>query len=295
MMPSPQPRTGTHVSKKKITINGSTKTLLVTTHETNSSILIFIGGHDVYCIEAQIMKAASGEDPSIGNFTKIRFDVNCSLEHNFVRGYDTTMILKFLLTYIKRTYPYVNVMRFNDHSFRRNECLSSYNDENASMRTCDNGATVELSQMLYMIRGKTWYETHFGAYLADESAQKFKLLEDRFQEKKKTISWSMMKDIITTQFPIDEPELEDLYTKATTWQEFFAPLNERIGTSNMCIFMAPWLGRFVLQYFRFNFIAEMYLLPVRDSKIDYVLAEYQRGGSTRFTRKRRTQPMRDER
>ena len=274
----PTPRAGTLVIKKTIKIGN--KSLLMTTHESNSSIIIYIGGHDTYCIDAQILKPSSKEPVTIGNLTKIRFDVNCSLEHNFVRGFDTNMILKLLLTYIHDIYPTTKAMRFSD----------------ASTQTCDNGFSVDLSEMLYLITGKTWYEKNFGAYLDGYSLENFKTLETGFQAKKSTISWEMMKDIITTDLPLTDDEMKQLYDSAVTWQDFFGGLSEKIGIPEMCNFMAPWLHRFIQQYFRFNFMANTYMIPVGDYKIPYTVLEYKniRGGR-RFTRKRVKLPMRDER
>jgi hypothetical protein len=295
----PVPRNGTIITKKIIRITGSAKSLLMTTHETQTSIIIYIGGHDVYCIEAQILKDTSTNDSSIGNFTKIRFDVACSLEHNFARGHDTNMLLKLLLTYILHTYPTVKTMRFNDHSFRRNECFSSSDDENASVRTCENGYSVELSHMLYIISGKTWYEKNFGAYLDSFDREKWNILEQNFQQMKSHISWNTMKDIITSEFPIDALSLQKQYESATTWQEFFGPLATQIGIAQFCNFIAPWLYRFIQTYFRFNFIAATYILPVRDYNIEYTISDYsrekRREGGTRFTRKKRGRSMKDER
>ena len=90
----PIPKIGTNVLKKIIKL--AKKSLLMTIHESDYSTTIYIGGYTKYCIEAQIMKHLSKQDITVGAFNKIRFDVECSLEHDFTRGYDTTMILKLL-------------------------------------------------------------------------------------------------------------------------------------------------------------------------------------------------------
>ena len=177
------PKNDPDTKATKYTIKIGTKSLLLSLYETEDSITLYIGGHEVYCLDINIIKLTSNLaktfNPTIANLSKIQWNQNCSLEHNFSRGIDTTMILKFAISYIKTAFPHVKGISFNDASFR----------------TCDNGKNVSLAMMSYITTGKTWYEKNFGAYLESEYLDIFKVAEQRFIESKKNISWESMKSL----------------------------------------------------------------------------------------------------
>lgn len=274
----PIPKIGTNVLKKIIKL--AKKSLLMTIHESDYSTTIYIGGYTKYCIEAQIMKPLSKQDITVGAFNKIRFDVECSLEHDFTRGYDTTMILKLLLTYVHTMYPEVQRMSFNDMSHR----------------TCDDGNDIPLSEMMYVLTGKTWYEKHFEAYLGEDSLKEFIKKEEVFNKQKKEIPWKLMLDSMKNSIlPKDESEFKNIYETSETWRDFFNGLFHKLeGITEFCNFVAPWLHTFLTRYFRFQFTSAHYFIPVKDWNISYTISEYQEGGK-RFTRKSRKKQMKDYR
>jgi len=206
-------------------------------------------------------------DPAIANLQKIEYNQQCSLEGNFKRGLDTNIILKFIITYIKASYPHVTGLLFNDASFR----------------TCDNGAQVSLAMMSYMTSGKTWYQNNFGAFLDAKSDSIFKKVESEFQQKKSVVTWEILKGMI--DIPIDEETMKEMYESAKTWQEFFGPLKDLLGINEFCIFIAPWFDTFIKNYMRFNMMGLLYIIPIEDYGVVYTLSEYQRGGRA-YTRKR---------
>lgn len=255
----------------KRTVKIGTKTLLMTLRETTDTINIYIGGHDLYCLNIFILKENSiysrMRDTSIAHLPGIDFNRECSLEYNFNRGLDTTMLLKFSITYIQKTYPHVRGISFND----------------ASYRTCDNGQNVSLAMMSYITSGQTWYEKHFGAYLDAKSKVKFIPVEKEFIESKKTFTWEMMNTLIESEFPIEKEKVKELFDSAGTWQEFFGPLKEKLGISEFCIFIAPWIPKFIQLTMDDTILGLHYILPIQDYGIVYSISDYQRGGK-RFTR-----------
>lgn len=264
-------------SEIKQTIKIGSKSLLMTLCENSDSVNIYIGGHDMYCINIYIMKEksvySSRFDTSIANLPGIEHNQNCSLEYNFRRGIDSNMILKFAITYIQKTYPHVKGISFNDASFR----------------TCDNGKQVSIAMMSYISTGKTWYEKNFGAYLTSESFTHFEKIKQKFQATKATLSWEIMKGIMNNDFPIGESRMQDIYTSAKTWQEFFGPIRDAIEIAGFCIFVEPWLNNFINETMDFNILGLKYILPVKDYGIVYTISEYQRGGKhfTRYIKKRK--------
>lgn len=261
----PEWRPGVTIERDIVFMNK--KSLVVTIYDTVTATTIYIGSDKVYCIDAMIMKPPSGADISVGLLTKIRYDKDCVLGSNtFERGRDTTTLLKLLLSYIRDNYPHVTHLLFND----------------MSMRTCDDGNEVSLALMSYLATGKTWYEKHFGAFRDTIPAQIFRQREGQFQEAKKRVSWEAMRAFISVPLPVPEEEMRALYESATTWQEFFGPLSARIGISQFCIFLAPWVRNFAMCYLRDTLTSPQFLMPVGNYGIHYKT----RGGKRRRHTKR---------
>jgi len=82
----------------KKTVRVGDKVMIITQVESDTSVTIYIGSNDIYCIDAQVLKINDKEYAEIGNLTKIRWDSVCSIEAPFERGKDTIMILVELST-----------------------------------------------------------------------------------------------------------------------------------------------------------------------------------------------------
>jgi len=249
------------------------KSLKLSAYENDHTVEIYIGGPAVYCIHAFINKPTSVfvshgiAALSNGTIANILYNIECSLEHNFQKGLDTTAIVQLLISYIKKNYPYIKTLSFND----------------ASHKTCDNGHIVELSEMSYIRTGNTWYQKHFHAFLNEKDQSRFLAATARFQTLKPRFTWAQMKSIMS----IDQDDHEKIFEDAATWQDFFGPLSDSMGLPEFCIFVAPWLHTFLLQSLRFNFSGPMYIIPVDlISELHYEEEALAQGGK-RFTRKHR--------
>jgi hypothetical protein len=263
------PPKGPHETETLIKLTIGNKSLKLVKYESAREISFYIGGHTIYCIYASLYKD-NGIVISVGSLNKIRYDQVCSLENNFMRGIDTNMILKLLLSYISRNYPTVKQLSFND----------------TSSRPCDNGESVNLAFMSYLLHGKTWYENHFGAFLEKRDLTTFNKYESDFQNRKKMTTWEsfiiQMHKIL--QMPIHENELKELYTQSATWHEFFKTIHNRLDISEFCVHVQPWLDRFMNLYFKLNLIGLQYQMPVKDYGVNYIEGTYQRGGR-KYTRR----------
>jgi hypothetical protein len=256
-----------------------TKSLKLSVFETENVIHLYIGGPSLYCIYATIHTEQSLfvshgiHDKSVGTLEQIYYNKSCSLEHNFVRGVDTNMIIKVLITYIKRTYKYVRTLQFND----------------ASTRTCNNSIPVSLASMTYLYSGSTWYQKNFNAYLSDDYSSRFASLVQAYNERKLQYTWEMFRDLYAKgPLPLSEDELTGLFSQAPTWQYFFASIVEQIGISEFCNFVSPWLTNFMRQVMKHDIILFPYLLNLDNFKnIQYTITPYTNVGGCRrkFTRK----------
>jgi hypothetical protein len=257
---------------RTISLKVGSKTLRLVIHESDNYITLYIGGHTKYCIYGFIIKEGSGvarqDDITIGEFSKIHYNLECSLEHDFKRGVDSNMILKVLLSYISKYYSYVKYLKFDD----------------ASYRTCDNGLHVDLAEMTYITTGKTWYEKNFGAIMTSSTRDIFNKAEERFKKSKSETSWDTFCGTVNNDIIKIVPNAKKLYEEAETWQSFFAPVREHMGIEKFCPFVAPWLEQFMRTSFGTKFIKFEYLMPLEPNKIEFTELPYARGGK-KFTRK----------
>ena len=266
------PSAKSHVEVRSVALKVNNKSMRLVIHESPDVITFFIGGHTKYCIYGFIYKEggmmAKFKGISIGDFSKIHYNLECSLEHDFKRGSDTNMLLKLLLSYIHKHYPYVKQLKFED----------------ASYRTCDDGQLIDLAEMSYITTGKTWYEKNFGATLDPSSRAQFKRAEQNFKEIKEHAKWDDFSRSLPKDSPVEFSEMKKIYEEASTWQEFFGPLREKMGVETFCPFISPWINSFMAGAFGMKFIQFRYLMPVEGNTIPFTEHPYSRGGR-RFTRK----------
>jgi hypothetical protein len=266
----------TRSPEKLVRLRIKRKSLKLAVYENDNTVDIYIGGPTIYCMHAFVNKPTSVfvehgiSALSTGTIANILHNIECSLEHNFQKGMDTTAIVYLLMAYITNHYPYVQTLSFTD----------------ASHKTCDNGHIVELSEMTYIRTGITWYQKHFRAYLTEKDQSRFLEANARFQALKRVFTWAHMKSIMTTYDGtiMEEDAIKSLFETAATWQDFFGPLSDKIGISVFCAFVAPWLHTFLIQSLRFNFSGPMYVMPLTVA-VDYEEAPLMQGGK-RFTQKR---------
>ena len=248
------------------TLKYDKKSFKLTIYETEDCITFFIGDGNLFCIDAFLYKKDS-------RFSRIPgFNLNeAVLSHIYYNSECTLNILKLLISYIKDTYTHVTSINLNDTSFRE----------------CDNGQIVELSEMSYVRTGRTWYESHFNAKLKDKDRDAFLKIEKTFQDKKKIITWDMMKNFISGDLPLAENVMREIYDTSETWQDFFGGLSNKIGISKFCIFVAPWLHRFILSTMDYNFSNVKYTIDITNIPyVNYTVTNQQQGGKRTTLKKR---------
>jgi len=260
------------------------KRLLLTIHATPDSDMLYFGSATTYCAKVQILSAASpfivAMEHSDAMLVELHYNVNCSLEKNFQRGTDTTMIVALVISVIKDLYPFIEGIRFTDTSYR----------------TCDNGTIVELAEMNYIVTGKTWYETRFGAKLVDRE-EDFLSKSAKFQDIKKIIPWNTLKweMRMASSLPLPEDTMKEMYKSTVTWQEFFGLLRSKIGISEFCSFVAPWLHGFLMKLLRFHFSSATYRIQINTAQtLSYITEPYLKGAWRPQMRKRmKRRPIND--
>lgn len=265
----PIPKLNTDIKRYNISVGD--KNMIMTIHQTETSITFYCGNRTVYCIDIQLLKKANGQLYDTGNLTKIRWDRVCSLNDDFRKGTDSIMLLKLLIQYIHNNYSTVVTLRFTDFSTKQ----------------CDDGSSINLAALKYLTVGKTWYEEHFGASVDEDSIIFYRELESKIQKKKTDTPWEQLKTVIpVNKLGIPIEELESLYNQSNSWQVFFNTILTKLGKQELCIKFSPWFNNFVSGYLRMSYISLSYCLPVSNIGIDYKISEYKNGGRRRRVTRR---------
>ena len=248
-------------------VNIGPNKLLMTIRTGVTDDLIYMGSKKVYCIYALVPKyidEAPDEQIDTGTFQELKYDNQCALGDNLATGVDSTLLVKLMVTYIARKYPYIKELRFSD----------------ASYKTCDDGTRTELSEMTYLTIGKTWYEKHFDAFVEYDSNSSYTRDMEYVQQKKNTTTWDHLLKRIPSLRKFED--MRGIYENATTWQEFFSAVRDRLGgIAQFCMFASKWLHIFTTQYLRLRFTKYTYILPIKDYGIQYTTESYTSGGGRR--------------
>lgn len=251
------------------------KVFILTTIDKPGSILLYVGGYEIYCIDAQVLKTVDGHFQEEGLLNKIRSDIVCSVDNDFTEGEDTHKIMIFIMTYIKDNFVGVKTLKFNDMSKRK----------------CDNNTYVNLAAMKYFTVGKTWYEDKFNAIIHPSNEQLYKNMGILIQRKKEVLSWEDCRKIFlpSVGLPYEESKMKKIYEDSKTWQEFFKTILDNEGISKLCIWLTTndWFFNFV-NYVSFNISAFQFLITIKQYTIDYEILPSV--GGRRRTRKRRPFP-----
>lgn len=277
----PQPKSGVEEDSFTVQLKDGTQ-FLITTHKSDKTINIYIGGPHAYCIQGQInrkfkTKTKSHNDrmtdlfpPHIAHIHNVYNDEICAVNRRFKRGGDTRNIFNLMLTLIKRFAPYVSEVRFTDKSTRE----------------CDNGIHVSLPVMHYLQDGRTWYETHFNAVMNIRDKDELHRAEETLAFHK--LTWAMLNDhfITTNQLPLPESEMEELYNSAKSTLDFFRILYKQIGIAQFCIFLSPWIHLLMDKpYFPFSFNTAKF--SINAFEINEIPFEFVVNGGGKQTRKRK--------
>ena len=210
-------------------------------------------------------------NPDVGHLHELRYSVNYHMEGQVSHSFTIIPLLRLVVSYIKKTYPYVKTLKFTDNSYRE----------------CDIGSKVDLPEMACITGGKTLFEIHFGAYPDLETIDVLQRAKDDLQRLKDEIPWNHFKHLIYTIPSCPEADVEVAYEKAATLQDFFLWVRGEIGVPEFCAFLFPWLHGFFCRFISVNVTHLFYMLPIQESPVEAVDYEESpfRGGGKRPTRR----------
>jgi len=204
------------------------------------------------------------------------YDEECSLYEPLGRGDGSVVMIWTLLMHIKRLYPQLKKVRFDDMSSI--ECATEEELERNRSKPRKKGTNLVPLPLYYLsiaYNGQTWYEKYFNAVQDDTAKQNAyrarvdKMLNDPSQ---KPLDYVQFLKI--TKAPMNiRAELEPYFTNSTTNSEFF----HNIPKSDRCRLVRPWIKEFMNFYLKgvfSNFDWEINLVNIR-------------GGSSAKTRRQR--------
>jgi hypothetical protein len=248
-------------TESRYEITTSENKFLLTVRESNESdsVMIYIGGIDTYCLECQLFKHST-----IANLPKIMYDEKCSLTGRFERGTDVIRIMSLLITYILDTYPHVTTITFDDFSTRE----------------CEHGIHIDLAPFYYAFHNETWYMNRMNAYIYDPIDNDiFKSKTTKFQAAKVRTHWEEFDAYVTTQHPLPQSQMIELYNASTSWLAFFNSLKTALKNDMkiLCEYMYPWITTFIQHFANLRFTAIKFAIPLKNpkiSRVEYTLRVY---------------------
>jgi hypothetical protein len=229
---------------------------ILTIIDKPGSILLYVGGYDIYCIDVVIFKKIDGGFQEEALLNKIRSDIVCTVDKNFKESEDTYRIMLFIMTYIKDNFKGVNTLKLTDMSTRK----------------CDNNAYVNLAAMKYFTVGKTWYQDKFNASIHPKNEMFYNSMGKEIQKVKDSLTWEDCRRIFLPieGLPYEESKMKEIYEKSKTWQEFFKTILDNKGISNLCIWLSTkeWFEGFI-NYVSFNIFTVQFLVSIDKFTIEY--------------------------
>ena len=187
------------------------------------------------------------------------YDEACCLYEPLGRGGEGSIIMiKTLLIHIKNLHPELKKIRFDDMSSI--EC--------ATNEDLEKNRSIPLYYLSIAYNGETWYEKYFRAVQEDtikQSAYRVrvnKMLNDITEKPTEYIDFLK---ITKVQMNI-RVELENYYTNAKTYSEFF----HLIPKQDRCRLLIPWIKEFMNYYLKgvfSNFDWEIQISNIGDGSL----------------------------
>lgn len=171
-------------------------------------------------------------DASVGSLILTKHYSKCAENRNLLKGEGTTEMILSAMSFIKQTCKFVKEFDLND----------------ASSKECDNKSPITLPYFYITNKGKTWYESKFGAYLKPKS------LMDAYDEAIKDMKSTPLEDydifearyLSRTSNEIKEA-IKEAYEGGKTVGGFFRRLYEIQSVNTVCMLLQGWIDEYMNQ------------------------------------------------
>ena len=175
------------------------------------------------------------------------FDEECSIKEPLGRGEGSVIMIQTLLEHIRRLYPQLKKIKFDDMSSI--ECASENELERNRLRPRKKGTNLVPMPLYYLsiaYNGQTWYEKYFNAVQDDKVKQnEYRSRVDKMLNDQTTKPLDYIQFLKITNVPMNiREELESYFTNSTTYSGFF----HSIPKKDRCRLVRPWIKEFMNFY-----------------------------------------------
>ena len=224
--------------------------------------IINVGGTK-YCV--QVNAPLEG---TIANLMRLESGSNCSLDSVLVKGQKTKEMAYLAITLSKEFFP--NILQYKLQDSAKFECIFP------------DGKSYFMNMTLFELAFEqtAYYESRYGARLLNPNDQEtYKASLDNFDNpSKKPDYFTFINDSI-------QVELAILYSKTSTWKEFFSEI-KRVYKERRCQYVAPWLKYALLCIFHdFKIEGQTWIFDIDENQIISYKKLQEGGKKTRNNKK----------
>lgn len=192
--------------------------------------ILLIGGTKKGCVKVAVntnKNLFSEEQYETAFVSNVDYDPKCNITNDLNKGGGTRNMFGTILFFIKKTYPHVKHVGFEDYS----------------KFDCDNDTEVPLNLHSVALYGKSWYERFWNAYIRDENRRSAYSKDIETLHTQKKVGLETLDYILKNNE--NRETLIELYEEAATTDQFFKKIIEKYGRSNACSVIQPWISPFM--------------------------------------------------
>ena len=188
------------------------------------------------------------------------YDEQCSFIEPLGRGDGSIIMIRTLLSHIKKMFPELREVKFDDMSSI--ECATEEDFQRNRSKIRNSGSTLVPMPLYYLsiaYNGETWYEKYFNAVQEDITKhtiykEKVNKMLNEPDEKPEFVNFLRL-----SKAPISiATELEEYYLKSSSYHEFF----HLIPKANRCRLLRPWIKEFMGYYLKGVFSSNNWDIPL---------------------------------
>jgi len=242
-----------------------------------------IGGTEYSdCVNVSITYDVYG-NPISAKIPTLVYVPECSFTAPLERGEGSVAIIKTLLRHVNKKIPTIKTFEFEDMS-----TIECGTEEEKHQKQHRKKGTYAMPTTLYnfsiAFNGITWYEKHFNAYYkSQEDHKKYREQIANFLTKQKMMPFIEFLTIAKPSSKIKD-ELEALYTKASSYGDFF----DSIKYENRCRLVRDWIASFMEHCLKDIFFNKGWMIDVTKMDTPSEHFKKQRAGAGTRKKNRRT-------
>lgn len=169
-------------------------------------------------------------DASVASLILTKHYSKCAENRNLLKGEGTKEMITAAMSFIKQICPFIKEFDLND----------------ASSKECDNKSPITLPYFYITNKGKTWYESKFGAYLKPKS------LMEEYHEAIKDMKESPLEDYnifearyLSRVLKEKREAIREAYEGSETVGGFLKRLYDIQSINMVCMLLQGWIDEYM--------------------------------------------------